>query len=221
MAQSTRAGLCFLLCLIGCTTANVKSPTAAAPPSAPDAPLAQTKLEVARQAKWDFADAAGERTPIIVALPNVGHWQVDDRQTTWWVAINTPLDMRLEAKFWPERRLVTWQECLADFGRWRGTSGESIISNAIQSKDASVPAGFASRLIVTINKGAQGSNSAGSALLIGADIARCFAFVASVQPSVALKDDELMARIALATEGIIPRIRSRSIEQRLEDGVKR
>ncbi len=129
--------------------------------------------------------------------------------------------MRLEAKFWPERRLVTWQECLADFARWRGTSGEAIISNALQCRDADVPAGFAARLIVTVNKGEGGASRSGSAVLIGADIARCFAFVAFVRPPAALQDDELLARIALVTDGIIPKIRPRNVEQRLEDGLSR
>ena len=212
---SAHVGLCFLLCPIGCTAANVKSTAVATPTTSPLAPIAQTKVEVAGQAQWEFTEVTGGRTPLLFWLPKVGRWQVDDTKTTWWVASNRALEMQLEAKLWPARRLVTWQECLADFGRWRGDSVGGILARAIETKDISVPPGFTTRLIVTVSHGEADRSHAGSVLAVGADVARCFAFVGSIHPLAALPEDELLARVALVTEGIVPRIRARSIEQRL------
>lgn len=220
VAQRTDVGLCFLLCLIGCTSANVNSSnsdTFHAPQAA--APTGGSSLEVSDRLRWEFEEVSGERTPILVSLPKAGHWQVEDQKTTWWVATNAELGMSLEAKLWPERRLVTWQDCLEDLGRWRNVSGQSMLSNSFQSRDIRGPSGFSSHLLVTVSKGSQAHDHGGTAVLIGADIAHCFAVWASVETRDKSNEDELLARMALVTEGILPKIRLRSVEQRIDDKV--
>jgi hypothetical protein len=54
----------------------------------------------------------------------------------------------------------------------------------------------------------------GTASLVGADVARCIAVWATVSDTVS--DDELMARMALVTEGILPKVRLRTVEQRID-----
>jgi hypothetical protein len=221
VAQRTDVGLCFLLCLIGCTSANVNSSntdTFHAPQAA--ATARSRSLEVIDRSRWEFEEVSGERTPVLVSLPKAGHWQVEDQKTTWWVAANAELGMSLEAKLWPERRLVTWQDCLEDLGRWRNVSGQSMVSNALQSRDMKGPSGFSSHLLVTVNKGSQAHDRTGTAVLVGADIARCFAFWVSIETRNQSNEDELLARMALVTEGILPKIRLRSVEQRIDDKVK-
>jgi len=222
VAQRTDVGLCFLLCLIGCTSANVNSSNADtfhAPQAA--APTGSSRsIEVTDRTRWEFEEVSGERTPVLVSLPKTGHWQVEDQKTTWWVATNAGLGMSLEAKLWPERRLVTWQDCLEDLGRWRNVSGQSMVSNSFQSRDMMGPSGFSSHLLVTVSKGSQSHDRTGTVVLVGADIARCFAFWASVETRDNSNEDELLARIALVTEGILPKIRLRSVEQRIDNKVK-
>jgi len=222
VAQRTDVGLCFLLCLIGCTSANVNcsnidtfhAPRAAVPTGG------SRSLELTDRSRWEFDEVSGERTPVLVSLPKAGHWQLEDQKTTWWVATNAELGMSIEAKLWPERRLVTWQDCLEDLGRWRNVSWQSMVSNALQSRDIRGPSGFSSHLLVTVSKVSQAHDRTGTAVLVGADIARCFAFWASIETQVNSNEDELLARMALVTEGILPKIRLRSVEQRIDDKVK-
>jgi hypothetical protein len=115
---------------------------------------------------------------------------------------------------------VTWQDCLEDLGRWRNVSEQSMVSNNLQSRDMKGPSGFSSHLLVTVSKGSQVHDRAGTAVLVGADIARCFAFWASIETRDHPNEDELLARMALVTEGILPKIRLRSVEQRIDSKVK-
>ena len=222
-AQGTRFGLCFLLCLIGCATAKVNSPTSGRLPSREAAPASRDAapssggVDVARHSRWDFEEVSGERTPVLVALPKAGQWQVDDQKTTGWVATNTTLGMRVEARLWPERRLVTWQDCLVDLGRWRTIT--PVDSNTLQSKDVNLPAGFTSHLFVHVTDRNPMKSRTGTVTLVGADVSRCVAFWTTVQVPGTSNDDELLARVALITEGVLPRFRLRSIEERIDTQV--
>jgi hypothetical protein len=197
----------------------VNSPKSDAPPRTEAKPSTSNNTQVADHSHWDFEDVAGTRTPVLIALPKVGDWQVDDQKTTWWVATNSRLGMRLEAKLWPERRLVTLQDCITDLGRWRAVTGHSIDASAQQSRTVNVPAGFSSQLTVDLHEGDKSATRSGKAVLIGADVARCFAVWATVEAGTA-SDDEFLARMALLTEGILPKIRLRTVEQRVDGAEK-
>lgn len=211
-AQPHRRCLFFGLCLIACTSANAKSP--AVTPIA--APHDGGKVSVSDKAHWDFFDVVGTRTPIVLPLPKVGSWQIDDQTTPWWLASNAALEMDLEARLWPERRGVTPEECLADLHLWRRYLGEKPSARSVESRVEKVPKGFDSRLNVTLGLVDRKPSNAAAVLLVGADTSRCFAFVASLTPTEATAASELMARVALVTEAIIPKIRLRTIEQRIE-----
>lgn len=223
-AQGTKFGLCFLLCLIGCATAKANSPNSSESPShradassSETAPASSSGIDVAHHARWDFQEFAGERTPVLVGLPKVGQWQFDDQKTTWWVATNSSLGMRIEAKLWPERRLVTWQDCLVDLGRWRAIS--PMVSNTLESKDVNLPVGFSSHLSVHIDDRNPVRSRTATVMLVGSDVSRCVALWTQVQVPGASNDDELLARVALITEGIFPKFRLRSVEQRVDTKV--
>jgi hypothetical protein len=171
-------------------------------------------ISASDRSHWDFFDVAGTRTPIVVTLPQAGSWQIDDQHTTWWVASNSELDLRLEAKLWSERRLVTPEECLTDLHRWRGTAQETLEASPVESRVARLPEGFDSRLTVTLNRFGPDPKERAVVLLVGADISRCFGVVAKLEPQKPISQNELLARIALVTEGILPKIRVRTIEQR-------
>ncbi len=210
-AQPVRHCLFVGLCLIGCTSANIKSSTVA--PAA--TPEGNGTIAVSQKAHWDFFDVAGTRTPVVVPLPKVGSWQIDDQSTPWWVASNSKLALRLEAKLWSERRRVTPDECLVDLRRWRSDWGKPQGVNPVESRVAKVPAGFDSRLTVTSGTDPKPIHGA-TILLVGADIGRCFAFLAAVEPTEPMSQSELLARAALVTEAILPKIRLRAIEDRIE-----
>ncbi len=214
-AQGTVYGLCCLLCLIGCATAKVNSGSRGTFSSQQPAAASSGTIEVTRRSRWEFEEVSGTRTPVLVPLPKAGHWQVDDQRTTWWVASNPALGMRVEAKLWPERRLVTWQQCLADLGRWRHLPAQPVNSGPLQSKDLSVPAGFSSHLWVHVTQRDPGTSRTGTVVLVGADVARCFALWTTVDIPGASDEDELLARVALVTEGVVPRVRLRGVEQRI------
>jgi hypothetical protein len=210
-AQTLRQCLFLGLCLIACNSANVKSP--AVIPTAE--PRNDPKISVSEQAHWDFFDVAGTRTPVVVPLPKAGSWQIDDQRSPWWVASNATLEMKLEARLWSERRRVTTDECLADLRRWRREPGRDQWAKPVESRVERVPEGFDSRLLVALGRVGPESTGAATILLVGADISRCFAFMASVEPTRALSQSELLARVALVTEAILPKIRLRAIEQRV------
>lgn len=174
------------------------------------------KVTVSEKAHWDFFDVAGTRTPIVVPLPKAGSWQIDDQRSPWWVASNTQLELKLEAKLWTERRRVTPDECLSDLRRWRGDLGQNQGANPIESRVENVPKGFDSRLTVSMGRDDQKPIEGAVILLVGADISRCFAFMASLEPAEPISQNELLARVALVTEAILPKIRLRTIEQRIE-----
>jgi hypothetical protein len=219
-AQPVRHCLFMGLCLIACTSANVKSPAAAPAVTHQDS----SKFDASEKTHWDFYDGVGTRTPIVLPLPKAGSWQIDDQSTPWWVATNSTLELKLEARLWPERRQVTPEECLSDLQRWRSNLDLSQRANPVQSQTKAVPEGFDSRLTLTTGKlppGKQGGLAAGGheaafIFLVGADVSRCFAFLAEIEPAQAVSQDELMTRAALVTEAIIPKIRLRAIEQRIE-----
>jgi hypothetical protein len=210
-AQPVRLCLFVGLCLIGCVSANVKSP--AVVPAA--TPHGNGTISVSEKAHWDFFDVAGTRTPVIVPLPKAGNWQIDDQRTPWWVASNTELSLKLEAKLWPEGRRVTPDECLVDLRRWRSDWGQTQGVNPVESRAEKVPAGFDSRLTVTAGTESKPIHGA-YILLIGADIGRCFAFLAAIEPTEPMTQSEVLARAALVTEAILPKIRVRAIEGRIE-----
>ena len=211
-AQPVRLCLCAGLCLIACHCANAKSPTVVPVASPQD----NGRIDVSEKTHWDFFDAAGTRTPVVVPLPKAGSWQIDDQHTPWWVASNTTLELKLEAKLWPERRRVTPEECLTDLHRWRGNWGQIQGANPVESQVKTLPDGFDSRLTMTTGKFDKQPNAGAIILLVGADISRCFAFVATLEPAQPISQNELLARVALVTEAIIPKIRLREIEQRIE-----
>jgi hypothetical protein len=99
-------------------------------------------------------------------------------------------------------------------------SEQSTDSNTVQSTDIRVPAGFSSHLLVHVANRSSGTTRTGTVALVGADIARCFAVWSTVQVQGASNDDELLARIALITEGILPKIRLRAVEQRVNEKVE-
>ena len=173
-------------------------------------------FDASEKTHWDFFDVAGTRTPVVVPLPKAGHWQIDDQRTPWWVASNSALALKLQARLWPERRQVAPEECLADLNRWRGAMGQIQRANAVESQTRAVPEGFDSRLTLTTGKFDKREIEGAVIILVGADIARCFAFVADIEPSQPISQNELLARAALVTEGIVPKIRLRAIEQRIE-----
>ena len=231
MAQ-LQSSLFFGLCLIACGPANVKSP--------PVATASNTQVNgtvaVSKQTHWDFFDVAGTRTPVLLALPKAGNWEVDDQHTPWWVASNATLEMKLEARVWPERRQVTLEDCRTDLGRWRPAASLAQLGSEAAKPSPSagrvstepgraasvaystvhVPQGFDSQLTVTHGKMSGSLNQGSVVLLVGADVSRCFAFLATLTPTTPLADSELMARAALVSEAIVPKIRLKSIEQRIE-----
>ena len=211
-AQPVRHCLFVGLCLIGCASANVKSPTVA--PAA--TPRDNGTIAVSEKAHWDFFDVAGTRTPIVVPLPKAGTWQIDDQHTPWWVASNTKLALKLEAKLWSERRRVTPDECLVDLRRWRGDWVQTPGVNPVESRVEKLPEGFDSRLTVTTGADRPGPTQGTLVLLIGADISRCFAFLATLEPAEPMSQSEILARAALVTEGILPKIHLRTIAERIE-----
>ena len=216
-AQPGRHCLCVGLCLIACTCANVKSANVGAPTATPVATGQDNgKIDASEKTHWDFFDVAGTRTPVIVPLPKAGSWQIDDQHTPWWVASNTTLELKLEARLWPERRRVTPEECSSDVRRWRGTLGQAERTNPVESQVKAVPEGFDSRLTLTTGKFDKQQNEGAVIVLVGADISRCFAFIAEIAPVQAISQNELLARAALVTEAIVPKIRLRAIEQRIE-----
>lgn len=211
-AQGACVTLFCAICLIDCTAANANSKNEPAPSVAPASTAGE--LAVARQSQWAFDEISGERTPLYIVLPRIGQWQVEDHKTTWWVAYNQRLDMKLEAKLWPERRLVTWQECRADIQRWRaGAALPTAATESLEARQLAIPDGFDSRLFVTTT-GVQ--QARGTVLLVGADVGHCFAFVATVGSNAGLSEDELLARVALVTEGVVPKIRLRQAEERVQ-----
>lgn len=211
-AYQLRLCLYVELCLIACSSANVKSPETT--PAL--APQDNGKFAVSEKAHWDFFDVAGTRTPVVVPLPKAGNWQIDDQRSPWWVASNAQLELKLEAKLWSERRAVAPDECLIDLRRWRDGFGQLKGANPVESQVEMVPAGFDSRLTVSVGRGDQNPSDGAVILLVGADISRCFAFVASLEPRKPISQSELLARVALVTEAILPKIRLRAIEQRVE-----
>jgi len=222
MAQ-LQSSLFFGLCLIACGPANVKSP----PPATASNTQVNGTVAVSKQTHWDFFDVVGTRTPVFLALPKAGNWEFDDQHTPWWVASNATLELKLEARLWPERRQVTLEECRTDLARWRPTVSPARLSSSkpeaeteraasIVENTVHIPQGFDSQLTVTRGKMSGSLNEGAVVLLIGADLSRCFAFVATLTPTAPLAESELMARAALVTEAIVPKIRLKSIEQRIE-----
>ncbi len=217
-AQPVRRRLCVGLCLIACACANVKSANVGGVPTAAPVTTRQDngKIDASEKTHWDFFDVAGTRTPVIVPLPKVGSWQIDDQHTPWWVASNAALELKLEARLWPEHRQVTPDECLSDLRRWRGTLRQAERARPVESQAKAVPEGFDSRLTLTTGKFDKQQNEGALIVLVGADISRCFALVAEIGPVQAISQNELLARAALVTEAIVPKIRLRAIEQRIE-----
>lgn len=217
LAQLVRNGLFFGVCLIGCSTANVKSqPLTPAQRPQVNERQGMGTFEASKRTHWDFFDVVGTRTPIALSLPTTGNWEFDDQHTPWWVASNATLELKLEAKLWPERRQVTKQECLTDLSRWRSEARPGARANQVRTEGASIPQGFDSQLTVTTSKASGSENEGIVVLLVGAEVARCFGFVATLSPAKPLPRDELLARTALVTEGVIPKIQLRTIEQRIE-----
>ncbi len=210
-AHPVRHCLYVGLWLIACTSANVKSPAVAPAVTHGDG----GKFDASGKTHWDFYDGVGTRTPVVLPLPKAGTWQIDDQSTPWWVATNSTLELKLEARLWPERRRVTPEECLSDLQRWRrGNLDLSQRANPVQSQTRAVPEGFDSRL--TLSTSNLGGREAVFIVLVGADVSRCFAFLAEVEPAQPVSQDEIMTRAALITEAIIPKIRLRAIEQRID-----
>ena len=219
LAQLARSGLFLGVCLIGCGSANVKSQPVTPTPRPSDNQAPGT-FDASRQTHWDFFDVVGTRTPIAVSLPKAGHWAFDDQHTTFWVASNATLELKLEAKLWSEHRQVTEQECLTDLTRWRSEALKGPKVSQVRTEDAHIPQGFDSHLTVTMGKVAGSETDLAVILLVGADVSRCFAFVATLVPTKPLPENELLARTALVTEGIIPKIHLRTIAQRVEPSLR-
>ena len=174
LAQLVQSCLFYGVCLIGCTSANVKSQPAT-PAQTPQANQANQAGQVgetfdaSKQTHWDFFDVVGTRTPIAVSLPKAGNWEFDDQHTPWWVASNATLELKLEAKLWPERRQVTVQECLTDLGRWRSEARPGAHTNQVRTEATHVPQGFDSQLTVATGKVASSQSDAAAILLVGAE----------------------------------------------------
>jgi len=149
--------------------------------------------------------------PIELSLPDKQGWSITEGPT-WLVADHASTSSRLAVRTWRAERMVQRAECEAQARLGRPTI-PIVRDEAVVDRHAlSAPADFDDELVVGVEPDALGIS--GYALVFGASVGRCYAAIFTT--SVRGKDAELevAARLGLAVDRILSRVRMRSVDER-------
>jgi len=166
----------------------------------------------------DFLDGKAGRVrshtldfPLELTLPDKARWQIAEGPT-WLVADHRPSSSQLALRTWRADRLVRRAECEAQARLGRPTIPIVHEDAVVDRHGLSAPADFDSQLVVGVEPSALGI--AGYALVIGASVGRCYAAVFTTQVRGKDAELEVAARLGLAVERILNRVRVLSVDER-------
>jgi hypothetical protein len=197
----------------GCGAAAHTDPKSGTPaPLRPPPPV-----EAAGLSDRAWGSAVSSRYSVVVALPERDSWQIDDTREAWWTARHRASQSELSVRTWRAGRLVTAEDCKKQIRLWRpeGPDPEARPESVIERRVIDAPAGYATELVVGVQRGDQGSELEGFVIAVGHTIGECYAALYSTRAGGKNPESTLGERLALVTEGILPRIAKRGIEDRV------
>jgi len=209
----TAGGLLAALLVQGCGAGAAAEPKSVEPAPLPPPP----PVEAAGLSDRAWGSAVSSRYSVVVPLPERDSWQVDDAREAWWTARHAGSHSELSVRTWRAGRLATAADCKKQIRLWRPQSPdpEAQPESVIERRVIDAPAGYATELVVGVQRGRQGGELEGFVVAVGHTIGECYAALYSTRAGGKNPESTLGERLALVTEGILPRIARRGIEDRV------
>jgi hypothetical protein len=200
-----------LLLLVGaCGPAGPATSEAAAPAPSP-APPAAPRPELP-DSGWGLLSSA--RFSLELPLPDRAAWQLDDRSTPWLRAAHAATRSELLARTWRAARTVRRSECESQARLWRPATPELDPDSLLERRELDAPPGWSTELAAAVRPLAD-QQLEGVALAFGASAGRCLAILYTTRDSGPGAEAAIGRRLALVTAEVIPRVRLRSIDERV------
>ena len=155
------------------------------------------------------------RHSLEVPIPEAGGWQVDDRSTPWLVLRHPPTSSVLEPRTWRAPRLVERRECERQARLWRPDIPAAEPESVVERRPLAAPADHATEIVVGVGPAPQAGGLRGYALAFGATVHRCYALVYTTHARGTGAETAIARRLGLVADEIAPRVRLRSIDERV------
>jgi hypothetical protein len=161
-----------------------------------------------------WGDVTSTRQSLTLILPKRGEWDVvDEAREPWLVLSHRGTGSELRARTWLAPRLVTAADCEKQARLWRPQIPE-VVEDAVVRRELRAPEGYSGQVVVGVLPA--GDALEGYAVAFGASVGRCYAAIFTTRTSGPGSDHTLGKRLALVTDGVIERVRARSIEDRVD-----
>lgn len=213
--RTVAAGLPLLLA-VGCAGGSARSSRlpAAAEPAAPAPSAAPVRTDAELDARG-WGDVPSLRFSLVVRLPERRAWTVDDQTSHWLLLRHPPSQSELRLRAWRAARLVHPDDCERQARLWRPQIPTSSASTTLDRRKLAKPTGYTTRAIAGVRPLGHTGTLEGFVLAFGATIGHCFAFVYTTHASGPGAETAIGDRLALMTDGVLPAVRMRSIDDRV------
>lgn len=189
----------------------------AAPPPRPAAPPPAPRAEPVGIKDRAWGLAVSKRYSLSVSLPEREAWRDDDWKEPWWTLRHAESRSELRARTWRASRLSTAKECREQLRLWLPTAPdpEKAPESVIERRVLDAPSGYSTELAIGVRRTGQGSEIEGYALALGHTIGECYAALYTTKAGGKAAESTVGERLALITEGVLPRVARRGIEDRV------
>jgi len=206
-----RASLLAALALVASSCSAPAKP----PPPLPQPPAprpAQRPADADRLAAGtDFGAYRSARFNLVLPLPDVTGWRIDDRKEHWLAATHAATASTLLLRTWHADEVVRRSACEEQARLWRKLP-ERAGSRLLEARPLPLPAEHDTIVEVRLRPGTKAVPAEGFVLAFGGWARRCFAFVFVTRAS---NEDAVAERLATIVDGSLARIR---FESELEPG---
>lgn len=199
------------MCAGGC------APRASGAPSAASVHQPSSSIESAEApvafAERDWGEVSSARFMLAVSLPERRAWSVDDASQPWLTMRHDASASQLLARTWLAPRLVRPAECEQQARLWRRDLPVPASDELVDRALLAAPNGFQTEVRVGVSR--RGAELEGYVLAFGASVSRCYALVFMTSASGPGAEGVLGRRLATVNDGVLPRVRSLGVEDRV------
>jgi hypothetical protein len=164
-----------------------------------------------------WGSAVSLRYSLTIALPQRDTWEVDDQHAGFWTARHRGSHSELSTRTWRSSRLGTNDDCRRQLRLWlpNAPDPEAQPESVIEKRDIDAPAGYRTELSIGVRRRPPGSELEGFAVAVGHTVGECYAAIFTTRAGGKNAEATVGERLALATEGILPRVARRGVEDRV------
>ena len=150
---------------------------------------------------------------ITLALPDGRTWRVDDASDRWLVATHLSSRSMLWVRSWREGSVMSHGRCEAVARRWRPDLLGADATTLVDRRPLGAPIGFDTEMGFAVYRAK--SALGGVVAAFGAHVRLCLVMAYATRSEGPDAERVLAERLAFIAERVFPRVRSRTIEDRV------